>query len=59
MPLDIINTQLTEQPLDDIEAIRELVAKRGHRYPDKQKLMAYLARQGFDYGSIKTVLTEE
>jgi len=58
LPMEIIEEALSEQPQDDIAAIRSLVAKRGHRYPDRQKLMAFLARQGFKYADIKTALSE-
>ncbi len=46
---------------DEIVRLRELVAKKQKlpRYrSDPQKLMAYLARQGFNYDDIKTVLSE-
>lgn len=59
IPMEIIDDSLSEQAIDDQTAIKELIAKRGHRYPDKQKLMAFLARQGFDYGTIKEALNEE
>ncbi len=59
LPMEVISQALAEQPQDDVSAIRELVAKRGHRYADRQKLMAFLARQGFRYDDIKTALTEE
>jgi SOS response regulatory protein OraA/RecX len=57
--MEVIDQALADQPQDDIAAIKQLIAKRGHRYPDRQKLMAFLARQGFQYGDIKTALTEE
>lgn len=59
IPMEIIDDSLSEQAIDDQTAIKELIAKRGHRYPDKQKFMAFLARQGFDYGTIKEALNEE
>lgn len=46
---------------DEIDRLREIVAKKGSlpRYKaDPQKLMQYLARQGFSYDDIKTVLSE-
>lgn len=57
---DIITTVL-EQDKDDVQEqdiLRELVAKKRRRYPDDQKLMQYLARQGYGYGDIKQVLAE-
>lgn len=59
IPLETIEDKLSDERLDDTAAIRQLIARRGHRYPDKQKLMAFLARQGFDYGTIKAALAEE
>lgn len=59
LPMDVIDEALVEQPQDDVAAIRALVAKRGHRYRDQQKLMAFLARQGFKYSDIKTALSQD
>lgn len=59
IPLEIIEDKLADEKLDDTAAVRQLIARRGRRYPDKQKLMAFLARQGFDYGTIKDALAEE
>lgn len=58
LPMEIIEEALIQQPQDDVEAIRQLVTKRGHRYPDRQKLLAYLSRQGFRYHDIKQALEE-
>lgn len=49
--------QLTER--DELDDLRKVVAKKRVRYPDDQKLMAYLAAQGFSYDDIKSVLNEE
>lgn len=46
---------------DEMERLKELVAKKGKlaRYKaDPQKFMQYLARQGFAYDDIKTVLND-
>jgi regulatory protein len=59
VPEDIINQVLSEDETTDKTALRELVAKKRARYPDQQKLMAYLARQGFTYDDIKSVISEE
>jgi regulatory protein len=40
----------------DTDELAKLIAKKRARYPDEQKLMQYLARQGFDYDSIKQAL---
>lgn len=55
---DIIDSSLAEADLDEAEALRELIRKRRHRYDSEQKLMAYLARQGFSYPLIKDALAE-
>lgn len=46
---------------DENQALREVVAKKRRlaRYQDNQKLMQYLARQGFSYDDIKKALSEE
>lgn len=59
VPGDVIDQVLTEDETDERATLRELVQKKRHRYPDEQKLMAYLARQGFRYDDIKSVLDEE
>lgn len=56
VPLEIIDEHLSGGDYDDVAACRELIAKRKARYSDPQKLMAFLARQGFDYQTIKTAL---
>lgn len=58
IPAEIIEQTLENTGLDDLEAVKQLIIKRAHRYSDQQKLMAYLARQGFNYDTIKTALSE-
>ncbi|PID30326.1 hypothetical protein CSA80_02790 [Candidatus Saccharibacteria bacterium] len=55
---DIIAALLSEGKTDDCEMLRMLIAKKRKqtRYQDDQKLIAYLARQGFSYGDIKAVM---
>ncbi len=57
---EAIEQVLQQGPEEEQQALREVVLKkRGHaRYQDQQKLMAYLLRQGFNYGDIKMVLAE-
>jgi regulatory protein len=50
---------LAEDETDERQSIRDLVTKKQHRYPDRIKLMQYLARQGFGYDDIKHVLDEQ
>lgn len=55
---DIIDNVLGHQEEDEHKALKLLIEKkrRQSRYQDNEKLMAYLARQGFAYGDIKTAL---
>lgn len=59
VPSETIDQVLQEDETDDRQSLRELVQKKRSRYPDNQKLMQYLARQGFSYDDIKDVLSEE
>lgn len=54
----IVQEALEEDETDEQEVLRELINKKRHqaRYRDDQKLIAYLARQGFNYSDIKAVL---
>lgn len=56
--MPIIESLLNETELDELESVKQIISKRGHRYDDKRKLMAYLARQGFSYDIIKQALSE-
>ncbi len=59
VPSDVIDRVLAEDETDERQALRDLVERKRARYPDQQKLMAYLARQGFSYDDIKQVLSED
>lgn len=61
IPADIIDAVLAQDKdqTDERDVLRQLVAKKRARYPDNLKLMQYLARQGYNYGDIKSVLSEE
>lgn len=52
----IIERFLAESDRSDNEEIMKIVAKKRNRYPDDEKLMQYLARQGFGYDDIKVAL---
>jgi regulatory protein len=54
----IINRMLSETERSDQEEIKKVIAKKGPRYQDEQKLMEYLARLGFGYDDIKRALSE-
>lgn len=55
----IIDKVLNESDRDDSSEIMKIIAKKAKRYPDEQKLIAYLARQGFSYDDIKRALSDE
>jgi regulatory protein len=55
---EVIEQVLAEDEADDQAQLRELIAKKRARYPDKLKLMQYLSRQGYNYGDIKSVMEE-
>lgn len=52
---------LTEDETDERQLLRELVAKKRKqsRYQDDEKLMRYLAGQGFNYDDIKAALQND
>jgi regulatory protein len=57
---DVIEQVLVEDETGDLDVLRELVARKRKqsRYQDDLKLMQFLARQGYSYGDIKSVLKE-
>ncbi|MEJ0072573.1 MAG: RecX family transcriptional regulator [Candidatus Saccharibacteria bacterium] len=57
----VITRVLSDDETDERAVLRELIERkrRQTRYRDDLKLMQYLARQGFSYDDIKSVLNEE
>ena len=55
---EIICQSLNETDRNDSTEIQKIIAKKRSQYPDDQKLIAYLARQGFSYDEIKQSLAE-
>ncbi|MAU34141.1 hypothetical protein CL689_04300 [Candidatus Saccharibacteria bacterium] len=55
---EIIDQALEGTERDDKSELKKVVAKRAGRYDDPQKLIAYLARQGFSYDDIKQALSD-
>ncbi len=57
---EIITEVLADNETSDIDTLRILVVKkrRSARYVDDQKLIEYLARQGYSFSLIKEVLAE-
>ena len=57
---EIIEKVLDEsEDFDEDQALKNLIAKKRGHYETEQKLIAYLARQGFSYDKIKAMLSEE
>jgi regulatory protein len=55
----IIEKVLSEnEDFDEKTSLKNLITKKRGRYDDEQKLIAYLARQGFSYDDIKNTLNE-
>lgn len=55
----VIDSALGESARSDSDELVKIIAKKQSKYPDKQKLMQYLARQGFGYDDIKNALSQE
>ena len=55
----IIEQVFAETSRNDAEEIRKIIEKKAKRYPDQQKLVAYLARQGFSFDEINRALKNE
>lgn len=53
-----IESALAGSGRSDSEEILKIIAKKRTRYDEEQKLIAYLARQGFSYDDIKQALTD-
>ncbi len=53
----IIEATLAESDRSDDSELAKIIAKKRHKYPDEQKLMHYLARQGFGYDDITSALS--
>jgi regulatory protein len=55
----MIERFLSESERSDDSEIQKIIAKKRNRYPDDQKLMQYLARQGFSFDDIKQALNSD
>lgn len=55
----VIAAMLEDSHRNDEDELAKIIAKKRAKYPDEQKLIAYLARQGFRYDDIKGALQEE
>lgn len=52
----IVDTLLSETDRNDEDELQKIIEKKASRYDDEQKLIAYLARQGFGYDDIKQAI---
>jgi regulatory protein len=55
---DIIADAMQKYPRDEKSEILKIIEKKSKKYDDENKLIAYLARQGFSYDAIKDALAE-
>jgi regulatory protein len=55
----IIEEAIGSNERDDSDELKKVIEKKARRYDDPQKLIAYLARQGFSYDDIKSALAED
>lgn len=56
--VDIIEQAITHSNRIDQEELAKIIAKKRSKYPDDQKFMQYLARQGFGFDEIKSALAD-
>ncbi|MFZ1301680.1 MAG: RecX family transcriptional regulator [Candidatus Microsaccharimonas sp.] len=52
----IVDSLLAQTERSDEDELQKIIEKRAGRYDDEQKLIAYLARQGFGYDDIKQAI---
>jgi regulatory protein len=52
----IVESLLLQTERSDEDEIQKIIEKKANRYDDEQKLIAYLARQGFSYDDIKQAI---
>jgi regulatory protein len=52
----IVDSLLSETERNDEDELQKIIEKKASRYDDEQKLIAYLARQGFGYDDIKQAI---
>lgn len=55
----IIDQYATVSERNDMDELRKIIEKKARRYPDEQKFIAYLMRQGFGYDDIRRALAGE
>ena len=55
----LVERELAESERSDSNELQKVIAKKRNRYPDDQKFMQYLMRQGFSYDDVKNALSEQ
>jgi regulatory protein len=55
----LVDRLLRETLRSDDEEIQKVIAKKQRLYPDRQKFIQYLMRQGFSYDSVVQALSED
>jgi len=55
----IVEKYLVDSLRTDEDELQKIITKKRARYPDNQKFMQYLARQGFSYDDIKQALSQD
>lgn len=60
VPDEVIQLTIEADQTDEQQVLRELIERKRKqtKYQDEQKLMQYLIRQGFNYGDVKSVLSD-
>lgn len=53
----IIDDVLDNSARNDEDELRKIIARKANRYPDQQKFIQYLVRQGFNYSDVIDVLS--
>lgn len=61
VPLQVIEEVVGNDTRSELAALRSIIERKRQqsKYRDDTKLMQYLARQGFSYGDIKDVMSEQ
>lgn len=55
---EIIHQTIQNSTRDEKSELQKIIAKKASKYEDEQKLIAYLARQGFSYEDIRMALVD-
>ena len=52
----IVEAEMAASDRTDSDELQKIIIKKRNKYPDDQKLIAYLTRQGFSYDDIKSAI---